>query len=73
MNIGMLWLDDDKKRSFEEKIKRAAQYYKDKYGKTPTMCCVSTQALDDEIKMGKLAVRPVRHIRPQHFWIGMQT
>ncbi len=73
MNIGMLWLDDDKKRSLEEKVTRAVAYYKDKYGKTPNLCCVWPQALEEETKLGKIAIRPVNHIRPQHFWVGMQV
>ena len=71
MNIGMLWLDDDKSRSIEEKVKLAADYYRQKYGKKPNMCYVNTKAIETEIKVGKVAVLPAGHIRPQHLWIGV--
>lgn len=72
MNIGMLWLDDDQKRTIEEKVTRAMQYYKQKYKKTPNLCFVSSNTLSEEIQVGKVAVRPAIHIQPQHFWIGLQ-
>jgi hypothetical protein len=36
MQTGMLWLDDDKRRSIEEKVRRAVAYYRDKYGRSLT-------------------------------------
>ena len=45
MNIGMLWFDNDKNETINEKIKRAANYYKKKYGKSPTLCFVHPSML----------------------------
>ncbi len=45
MNIGMLWFDNDPKADLAVKIKRAAQYYRNKYGKTPTLCFVHPSML----------------------------
>ncbi len=45
MNIGMLWFDNDPKIELAAKVKRAAQYYHTKYGKSPTLCYVHPSML----------------------------
>ena len=73
MNVGMLWLDDDKKRPLTEKVQRAADYYQEKYGHFPELCLVNSQALSDERQVGKIKVQPVRTVLRDHFWLGMQS
>jgi hypothetical protein len=72
LEIGMLWRDDSTKRTLEEKVLRAAAYYRDKYGRLPTVCMVNTAALPDQIQVEQLTVYPSRTVLPQHFWIGVQ-
>jgi hypothetical protein len=45
MNIGMLWFDNDPKLNLDTKVERAVAYYRDKYGKTPTLCFVHPSML----------------------------
>jgi len=45
MNIGMLWFDNDPKATLDAKIGRAAAYYREKYGKIPTLCFVNPKML----------------------------
>ncbi|MCB9444925.1 MAG: hypothetical protein H6669_11880 [Ardenticatenaceae bacterium] len=73
MNIGMLWLDDDKKRPLAEKVQRAADHYWEKYGRFPELCLVNNQMLADEQLVGKIKVQPVRTVLRDHFWLGMQS
>lgn len=73
MNVGMLWLDDDKTRPFDEKVKRAADHYKEKYGRFPELCLVNIQMLADEQQIGKIKVQPARTVLRNHFWLGMQS
>jgi hypothetical protein len=73
MNIGMLWLDDDKHLTLEEKIQRAADYYLNKYGQSPNICLVNQTMLKEEKKVGPIQVRPVQNILRNHFWVGIQT
>jgi len=40
MNIGMLWFDNDPKAGLDTKVERAAVYYRNKYGRIPTLCYV---------------------------------
>ncbi len=40
MKTGMLWFDADTRRAFDEKVERAVDYYRQKYGDTPDLCLV---------------------------------
>ncbi len=73
MKIGMLWLDTDQKRSFDDKVKRAVEYYEDKYGRLPDLCLVNKASLNDEKKVGHVIVQPVKSVQPGHFWLGMAS
>ena len=73
MNVGMLWLDDDKKRPLAEKVARAADYYQEKYGRLPELCLVNIQMLAAEQRIGKIKVQPARTVLRDHFWLGMQA
>lgn len=70
LDIGMLWLDDSKNRSFEEKLSRAVDYYRNKYGRVPNLCLVNNKMLHDEKKIGGIQVRPVGNVLLHHFWLG---
>jgi len=79
MKIGMLWFDNDPKIELTLKIERAAAYYRQKYGATPTTCIVHPSMLSEDTpiqgapatKNGKLTIRTSRSVMPNHFWIGV--
>ena len=71
MDIGMLWLDDDKKRTIEEKVSQAAAYYLNKYGQTPNMCLVNEKMLTEEKQVGKIKVKPAHNVLVNYFWLGV--
>ena len=71
MKVGMLWLDDNRKRSFEEKVQRAADYYHAKYGRQPEVCYVNKGALANELAILSIQVKGVVTVLPHHFWLGM--
>ncbi len=73
MNVGMLWLDADKNRTFEEKVSRAADYYRDKYGRFPELCLVNGKHLAESKKVGRVRVESARSVLPDHFWMGMAS
>jgi hypothetical protein len=77
MSIGMLWFDNDPKTDLPLKIRRAAAFYQDKYGKAPNLCFVHpcmipTPKADnqDEYDCEGIQVRANRSILPNHIWIG---
>ena len=73
MEIGMLWLDADRSRSFEDKVTRAVDYYKEKYGRFPELCFVNDLMVEDEKKVGRVRVVRQKTIMPDHFWLGMNN
>ena len=73
MNVGMLWLDNDTKRPFDEKVQRAVEYYQQKYGQNPEVCFVNPTMIGKSMKVGKVSVEPFQSIMPHHFWLGMKN
>ena len=78
MNVGMLWFDNDPRTALRNKVERAADYYRQKYGLVPDLCLVHPSMLASprpeivEGRIGKVAVRPNRAILPGHLWIGSE-
>jgi len=72
MNIGMLWFDNDTKTDLSAKIKRAASYYKEKYGQNPNLCFVHPSMLKapPTPEVG-IELRTTRSVLPNHFWLGV--
>jgi hypothetical protein len=74
MKEGMLWLDDDRRLSLAEKVERAADYYRNKYGQTPNYCLVNRSMLtEEEAQVGKIQVRPAGNVLPNYLWLGMKS
>jgi hypothetical protein len=72
MDIGMLWYDDDHKRPIGEKVARAVEHYKAKYGVTPTVCFANPATLQDAPDAaGGVQLRSARNVLVNHFWIGV--
>ena len=78
MRVGWLWFDNDSNRTVEEKIKRAAERYREKFGRKPNTCYVHPQAIAGEeqgltcsVKDGTVRVVAARNILPHHFWLGV--
>jgi hypothetical protein len=70
MKVGMLWLDDDRRTGIEEKIRQAAEYYLQKFGRAPDTCLVNKGMIEAELLIDTIHVLPVRNVLPNHFWIG---
>jgi hypothetical protein len=68
---GMLWFDNDKKRTLSEKISRAADYFNKKYGRVPNICFVNKKVVE-AVDLPGIKVRPTRSILPNHFLVGME-
>ena len=72
MNIGMLWFDNDPTTDLGSKVKQAAAYYNQKYGKSPNLCFVHPCMLsEEETRSGDIAIKTNGSVLPNHFWIGI--
>lgn len=71
MTTGMLWLDDDRKRSVAEKVQRAADYYRNKYGAPVAEVHAHPRTLGDRPPAQVAGVRlvPDHTILPDHWWV----
>jgi hypothetical protein len=78
MNVGMLWFDNDPRTALTDKVARAADYYRQKYGLVADVCLVHPSTLGQphpdliEGCAGKVSIRPNRLIQPGHLWIGTE-
>lgn len=72
MKEGLLWFDDHPGRSLIDKVGRAAERYRLKFGHSPNVCYVHpTMVSSEDSKIGSLLVRAARTVLPHHFWVGM--
>lgn len=72
MRVGWLWFDNDPGRSIEEKVLRAAQRYREKFGRAPDTCYVHPQAIsEEEQQCGSVHIVAARHVLLHHFWLGI--
>ncbi|MFV1859473.1 MAG: hypothetical protein ACC647_08990 [Anaerolineales bacterium] len=71
MEIGMLWYDNSP-IALNDRVKQAAGYYSEKYGRKPNLCLVHPDMLqDDEGKANGVVIRKGKGVMPGHFWIGV--
>jgi hypothetical protein len=74
MKQGLLWFDNDSKRSLEDKIAQAVARYVQKFGHEPNTCYVNPQMIGEgeDARISKqVRVVPAHNILPHHFWIGV--
>lgn len=81
MEIGMLWFDNDPKADLAEKIKKAAAYYRQKYGVTPDICFLHPTMLpkngsveastSPHSPLPNVELRPSKSVMPNYLWIGV--
>lgn len=75
MDIGMLWFDNDAQAGLTGRVKRAAEYYRNKYGQAPNVCFVHPSMLPDEedgLKVAGVEIRASNALLPNHFWVGVE-
>ena len=83
MEIGLLWFDNDPSVGIEEKIRRAAKHYREKYGQPANICYANSRVLLEQsgvkdtfkIELNDAALRVVAagNILPHHFWVGIAS
>jgi hypothetical protein len=74
MKQGLLWFDNDPRRSVEEKITQAVERYAQKFGRQPNTCYVNPQmvaASEEPRVLRKVRVVTAQNILPHHFWLGV--
>jgi hypothetical protein len=73
MHSGMLWYDSGPQGSLEDRLLRAIEYYRKKYGRAPTLCLVNPGAMEGmHGPIEGITVRAYGPMLPGHFWIGVE-
>ncbi len=67
----MLWFDDEKDTVLAEKVRRAAAYYRNKYGRAPNTCYVHGEPGTVLPPVDGIRLYHARHILPHHLWLGV--
>jgi hypothetical protein len=72
MRTGMLWFDNDKERDVTTKLRRAVDYYKNKYGQYPNLCYIHpSMSLGAPRVVDGVSVASSNMVLPHHFWLGV--
>jgi hypothetical protein len=75
METGLLWCDDSKKKTLEEKVNEAVSAYCTKpcfAGKRPDTCYVHPSMLNEEIRVNGVRVVAIPVIAPHHLLVGVE-
>ncbi len=67
--IGMLWLDAEKKRSMDERVRRAATFFRDKHGRNPIIVYANAKQVKAETAVDGIVVRPSKNILLHHLYL----
>lgn len=79
MKVGLLWYDSDPRRQLEDKIDRAAERYREKFGRWPNTCFVHPGAMDGQAprvlsiaaRGSRIRVMSAPNILLHHLWLGI--
>ena len=71
MKIGMLWFDNST-QPLEEKVNRAAEYYRNKHGRMANTCYIN-KADGQPGKVAGVELRTSDQVMRGHFWMGVET
>jgi hypothetical protein len=70
MDTGLLWFDDTP-GALSERVRRAVEYYAQKFGRSPTLCLVNPAMLDkDDRAVAGIQLRGARTVMVNHFYLG---
>lgn len=78
MKRGMLWFDDDARRTLREKIAIALRYFRRKYPADPNICFVNAAQLvetgrEDGWQIGDVQVVAKPFVLKDHLQIGVEN
>lgn len=74
MNNGMMWFDDNKGRSLEQKIRMAANYFEIKYKLKPEIVMISSKEANQDEALPSIPGLEVQNkdiVLKHHFWVGL--
>lgn len=74
MREGLLWFDNDPTVQLKDKIQQAAQRYRLRLKRSPTVCYLNTEQFSSDLEtVNGITVKPASYIRPHYLWIGVES
>ena len=71
--IGMLWYDNDPKKQLTEKMQKAADYYRQKYGRLPNVCLVHPKMINGETpSVNGMRIGTSKSVMYNHLFLGVE-
>lgn len=67
--IGLLWFDNDPKRTFEQKVQGAVAAFVKKVGRKCSCTCYVHQTCYQEVALPDVRVEALASVLRQHFWV----
>ena len=72
MLSGIFWLDDGSGRGLEHTVSQAAETFRSRFHREPTLCLVPPGMLHEgRTRLRGLAIREHSTLPPRHLWIGI--
>ena len=71
MHTGLMWFDDDPRKTLDKKIEQAAARYQEKYGHAATACYVPAATSGAPASHQGVRIIPARTIRLNYIWLGV--
>ncbi len=73
MKLGLLWYDNDPKKTLDLKLAEAATRYKEKFGAEPSVCYVNPAQMDaPQAAHGKFKLVGAAAVLPNHIWLEIE-
>jgi hypothetical protein len=71
VQTGLMWYDDDPRKTLEAKIEQAAARYLEKYGHAATSCYINPATPAAATSRQGVRILPANTIRPNYLWLGV--
>jgi hypothetical protein len=70
MKTGLMWFDNDPKKSLGDKILDAAGHYLRKYRVNPNCCYVHPSMIQNsDLQVDRVVIRTSKSVLPNHLWM----
>lgn len=74
MQLGMMWFDNDNRKSLETKITEMFAYYYKKYSRTANLVVVHPTQLPENLStVNGIEVMASKSVLPNNYWIGNKS
>lgn len=67
----LIWYDNDRKRALTDKVRAAAERYRERFGSAPEVVLLNPTDAAEQDRLAGLIVRPTVLVSPNHLYVGV--